>query len=416
MYLSIRIPSLSALTVTMLCLFSPLLHANIVPLDDQEMSQVNGQAAFYTSYIDPSATGNDSGLGFYTLGLQGTVALNANINHVQLGCGGVNGSGCDLDFSQVRIAGTTPGPSGTFADSDAKFTNPFIQLAIANPTSLATRHVVGLALGAQSISALLSVGLNPTPTQPGTPGGTAGGETGINSLSGAFEARVQNIQVPLDVNNGLATGNAYVKETATQPNTPTNLMSQESSGNVNTGTYYQFVSGQRLTGAKFGQITLTIPSLSACVILCLNLNNFTGYGTIDANLIDLHNIDLSGTSKSGFLLSLNSQPILWPQIGSAGISSFPTTAQTLNPDGSVASTGYNSNGTAINANQFKAQTGWWLSIPQGKIGSDTSFTQTQTANLTILNAVSALTAGLEFPALNFGQIPIQNCYGAMKFC
>ncbi len=403
-------------SMTISVILMALAHAEIVPLDDGEMRQQSGQAAFYTSYISPSAPGNASGLGFYTLGLQGTLSLNANINRVQLGCGGVNGPGCDLDFSQVRIAGLTPGASGTYADSDAQFTNPFIQLAIANPTSLSTRHVVGLALGAQSITALLSIGLNPTPTQAGSPGGSSGGETGINSLSGAFQAVIQNIRVPLDVENGLATGHAYIKETATQPNTPTNLRTQESSGNVDTGTYYQFVSGQRLTGAKIGQITLAIPSLNACVILCLNLNNFTGYGTIDANLIDLHNIDLSGTSKAGLLLSLNSQPILWPQIGSAGVSSFPTTAQVLNADGSVGSTGYNSNGATLSPDQLKAQTGWWLSIPRGKIGSDTSFLETATANLTLLNAVSALTTGLELPSLNFGQIPIANCYGGLKFC
>ena len=137
-------------------------------LDDEQLSLQTGQAAFYTNYIGTSdlsnpnngSNGNSSNVGFYTLGLNGTVQLNANINRLQLGCGGVNGAGCDIDLSQVRLSGTKAGPSGTFADSDATLQNPFIQLAIQNPTSLSTRHVIGLALGAQNADALLSVGQN----------------------------------------------------------------------------------------------------------------------------------------------------------------------------------------------------------------------------------------------------------------
>jgi len=105
-------------------------HADLTRLDDQHLADVTGQAPIYTSYIDPSASGNASGLGFYTLGINGTVSLNANIEHLQLGCGGVNGPGCDIDLSHVRLSGTSPGPSGTYADSDATLGNPFLQLAI----------------------------------------------------------------------------------------------------------------------------------------------------------------------------------------------------------------------------------------------------------------------------------------------
>jgi len=386
-------------------------------LDDNAMRQVSGQAAFYTSYIDPNATGNVSGLGFFTLGVNGTVSLNANIEHLQLGCGGINGAGaCDIDLSQVRLTGVNPDSSGNYADSDATLGNPFIQLAIKNPTSLSTRQVVGIGLGAQSVSALLSVGQNPTPSQPGTPGGTQGGETGINTISGAFEGVVQNVQIPLNLSDGLATGNAYIKVTPTQPNTSSNLVTQEPTGNVSTGTYYQYVSGTRLTGATLGQITLIAPQLSACLIICLNLNDFTAYGTVNENLIDLHNLNISSTKTAGLLLSLNSQAILWPQIGSTGVSSFPTTTQTLNGNGTVASTGYNSNGNPITIAQLEAQPGWWLSVPQGVVGSATSFTQTAAVPLTILNAVAALTAGVTLSSINIQQIPVTNCYGGLKFC
>ncbi len=162
-------------------------------LDEHAMSEVTGQAAFYTTYTAPSGSGTGSSpsdYGFFTLGVQSTVQLNANIDHLQLGCGGVNGSGCDIDINQLSLsgapvgvggnpnsalnpgAGTCPSGATSPAACDAVLTNPFIRLAIANPNSLSTRQVVGLQLGAQNISGLLQSGQNSTTGN------------GINDLSG----------------------------------------------------------------------------------------------------------------------------------------------------------------------------------------------------------------------------------------
>ncbi|AXI04034.1 hypothetical protein [Aquirhabdus parva] len=395
-------------------------HADLTRLDDQHLADVTGQAPIYTSYIDPSASGNASGLGFYTLGINGTVSLNANIEHLQLGCGGVNGPGCDIDLSHVRLSGTSPGPSGTYADSDATLGNPFLQLAIKNPTSLANRQVVGIALGAQSAQALLSIGENPTPNVPGTVGGTPGGETGINALSGSFQALIQDLRNPLAITVlgiPVATGNAYVKVTATQPNLPSTLMTQESSGNVETGGYYQYVSGSRLTGVDLGPITLVVPKLNVLVpFLNINLSASATYTPI--NLIDLHNLNVSSNKNSGLLLSLNNQAILWPQVGTLGVSTFPTTNQSLDANGNVATRGYNSNGDAITTNQLMAQRGWWLSAPQANIGDPANgFITTSQANVDILTAVGGLVLGnIPVASVNTRQIPVQNCYGSLKFC
>ncbi len=395
-------------------------HADLTRLDDQHLADVTGQAPIYTSYIDPSASGNASGLGFYTLGINGTVSLNANIEHLQLGCGGVNGPGCDIDLSHVRLSGTSPGPSGTYADSDATLGNPFLQLAIKNPTSLANRQVVGIALGAQSAQALLSIGENPTPNVPGTVGGTPGGETGINALSGSFQALIQDLRNPLAITVlgiPVATGNAYVKVTATQPNLPSTLMTQESSGNVETGGYYQYVSGSRLTGVDLGPITLVVPKLNVLVpFLNINLSASATYTPI--NLIDLHNLNVSSNKNSGLLLSLNNQAILWPQVGTLGVSTFPTTTQSLDANGNVATRGYNSNGDTITTNQLMAQRGWWLSAPQANIGDPANgFITTSQANVDILTAVGGLVLGnIPVASVNTRQIPVQNCYGSLKFC
>ncbi len=413
--------SLTTLLMVALSGVSRTSVAQLEPLDSEGLRQVSGQAAIYTSYIDPTATGNASGLGFFTLGVNGTVSVNANIQHLQLGCGGVNGPGCDIDLSDVRLSGTKPGASGTYADSDAVLGNPFIQFAIKNPTSLSSRQVVGIAFGAQNVQALLSVGENPTPNVPGTVGGTPGGETGFGTLSGSFEALVQDLRNPLAVTVlGIpaATGNAYVKVTPTQPALSSTLVTQEASGNVQTGGYYQFVSGSRLTGVNLGPITLVVPQLNV-LLPFINVNGFSATATYTPfNLIDLHNLIVSSNQNSGLLLSLNSQAILWPQVGSQGVSTFPTTAQTLDANGNVSSRGYNSSGNAISLNQLMAQTGWWLSAPQATIGDPANgFITTTQANVDLLTVVGGLVLGnIPVGSVNSRQIPVQNCYGGLKFC
>lgn len=136
------------------------------PLDDTALRAETGQAAFFTSYTAPSGSGTGatpSDYGFFTLGLQGQVSLNANIQHLQLGCGGVNGAGCDIDMSNVSLSGV-PGsgscPTTSVASCDAQLTNPFFDIAIKNPNSLSTRQISGIQFGAQNVNALLQAGQN----------------------------------------------------------------------------------------------------------------------------------------------------------------------------------------------------------------------------------------------------------------
>lgn len=173
----------TALGVLLFCLMAPAF-AVMQTLDDQSLSQETGQAAFYTSYTAPTGDGsgatatgtNAANYGFFTLGLNGEIDINANIQHLQLGCGGVNGPGCDIDINNLSLSGN-PGvgtcPVGASpASCDAVLNNPFIRLAIRNPTTLATRSLAGFQLGAQSVVGLLQAGTNSN-----TP-------NGINALSG----------------------------------------------------------------------------------------------------------------------------------------------------------------------------------------------------------------------------------------
>jgi len=140
-------------------------HATLAPLDEAHLRDVVGQAAYFTTYTAPSGSGS-SNFGFFTLGLNATVNLNANIQHLQLGCGGVNGPGCDIDLSNVSLSGNPATNSACSASSvascDAILTSPFLRLAIANPTQLSQRQVVGIQLGAAAANGLLQAGQNTT--------------------------------------------------------------------------------------------------------------------------------------------------------------------------------------------------------------------------------------------------------------
>lgn len=138
-------------------------------LTDQELSQAEGQALLNLGYTEPTgAKGSVSDFGFYKLGLEGELEINANIRNLQLGCGGVNGAGgCDIDMENVALSGLpdsyaadgTPQWDNGRPSSSAKITNPFIEFAIRNPTSSALREVSGIRLSAEQISGLLTAGV-----------------------------------------------------------------------------------------------------------------------------------------------------------------------------------------------------------------------------------------------------------------
>ncbi|RZG80583.1 hypothetical protein [Acinetobacter venetianus] len=170
-------------------------------LSDSEMSATTGQALMSLSYIAPTDSANleklrnsSSNVGFYKLGLEAKVELNANIKNLQLGCGGANGvGGCDIDIKNLSLSGLNDGTetgssnpnegSPTFsngrASTSAELTNPFMEFAIKNPDSASTREFVGLRLSAEKISGLLTAGIANSSTASTT--------DGIQSLSGYMQ-------------------------------------------------------------------------------------------------------------------------------------------------------------------------------------------------------------------------------------
>ena len=154
--------------------------SSLINMTDEQLSETTGQALMSLSYIAPTDSANlesqrnngNKNIGFYKLGMEAELELNANIKKLQLGCGGVNGAGgCDIDIDNLSLSGQADTNTGR-ASSSAKLTNPFLEFAIQNPTSASTRQIVGLRLSAEKALGLLTVGNNND--QP----------NGINSLSG----------------------------------------------------------------------------------------------------------------------------------------------------------------------------------------------------------------------------------------
>jgi hypothetical protein len=167
-------------TACIAVVLSTHLHAAIQPLSDEQMALQTAQALLSLNFTAPTGSGTGAtttDFGFYKLGIQGVINLNANIKSLKLGCDGLNGTGaCDIDGVNVSFGcitnatgicipvsgtNTNTGVSSTATRTgmrDFTLTNPFIQLAIKNPTSASTREFVGMRLGAENSSGPISFG------------------------------------------------------------------------------------------------------------------------------------------------------------------------------------------------------------------------------------------------------------------
>ena len=164
-------------------------------MSDTELSDVNGQALMSLSYLAPTDTQNpmknitgNNNIGFYKLGLEAELELNANIKNLQLGCGGTNGAdACDIDIKNLSLSGLpdsydsagVPVYTNGRPSTSGKITNPFMEFAISNPNSASTREVKGIRFSGEKINALLTAGVEngETPTT----------NDGIQRLSGFMQ-------------------------------------------------------------------------------------------------------------------------------------------------------------------------------------------------------------------------------------
>lgn len=330
-------------------------------MSDEQLSDTTGQALMSLSYIAPTdatnleakrkdSAGNIIGaknIGFYKLGLEAELELNANIKKLQLGCGGVNGAGnCDIDIDNLSLSGLgNSETSNTDSASDraarvgssAVLTNPFIQFAIKNPNSASTREVVGINLSSEKAIGLLTFGQE-----------NSSSKNGINSLSGymevakttglakvyGFGSSLINGEAPLptlkqsdgyDAINGKACCVLFVPINFSTTAYDLNLRDKATGSNILKGDLdlqQQPITGKRISSAKLVATAkvrdIDLSGKLSATAISIPLNNKDTNGTIqnltvdvsiDENLGYFHKASLNGTPAS---LSLQGQDLQWP--------------------------------------------------------------------------------------------------------
>ena len=418
-------------------------------LDDQALSKVDGQALLNLEYLQGSnqtdALGvnyNQSNIGFYKLGLNAEMELNANIKKLQLGCGGSNGAGkCDIDIDNLSLSGLPANANYTSderAATSAKITNPFIQFAIKNPTSAASREVLGFRVSAEKISGLMTLGTtNDVDAQKN------GIPNGINSFSGYMKTKAasgtavtaERTMSYSDVNqtiNGVVRGGLgfgacgswtnLICADVSYTSDDYNLTLKSTNAPFTIGS--TIVSGTRMTDVTLkgsgtvGQIDFSGKLIAHALGLDLDKTvkgSITGLKTditVNQSLGLIHALYLNNPAS----LSLQSQSILW-------------------------------SGAAVGANK-----GWWLAMEdEVELGSLSPTTQVAITNEVLKQTIaginkdltdnprecgnlltgcvggSSLLVGnvpmnsttLDFPLTNLtlqGQNFRPNCYGGVKFC
>ena len=463
-YLNMALLALSSMGI------SASYAATLQVMTDEQLSDTTGQALMSLSYIAPTDTANleskraggDKNIGFYKLGLEAELELNANIKKLQLGCGGVNGAGsCDIDMDNISLSGlkldNASNPLQMTREervgSSAKLTNPFIEFAIKNPNVASTREIIGLRLGSEYAQALLTIGQN-----DGTINGinSLSGYMNIASVTGNTKTAVGNLTQTITgkANIGGCVGGCPVGFTTN--NNPLVIDGMP----VNFTTLSSDVNGNRLTFAKVNAIAkvpdiyLTGASgtrsavMDGCFwMIVLPLCNYSIKTLkMDGKISNLYtNIDLTQALglihsipiQSPLSLSLQATDILWP-----GAPKSPVTNQLIT-----------------------AQRGWWLAandpVNLGTLSTadgfaaDISSAYPQVANIisgyldknpiqipfgdavgsVFTNALNANVGTIDLNQLtnpNMGGTPVQvflsnlplgtaqnvtsNCYGSLKFC
>ncbi len=314
---------LSILPLSLMSFFS-YSHANITSLSDGELRNVEGQGLMTLSYISPTDSQNQntgSNIGFYKLGMEAQVDLNANIKKLQLGCGGVNGAGaCDIDIDYLSLSGVADTSTGR-ASSSATITNPFIQFAIKNPNSASTREVSGFRLSAESIQGLLTFGLE-----------NGDAKSGINSFSGYMVTKDTTGTVSTGAVNSGLTQSALGKVITGMAKSSTGLITTNfrstdydltlSAASGSLVLPSQVITGKRITSANLtGTATVSGIGLGGTIKadtdlgigvsgnLSGTINNLGVNVTVNEDLGYFHKVNLNGTAAS---LSMQKQNLIWP--------------------------------------------------------------------------------------------------------
>jgi hypothetical protein len=362
------------------------------PLSDIDLANRVGQALLNLNYVAPNASGNpNTNIGFYRLGFNADLNLNANIAKLQLGCGGANGAGvCDVDIDRLRFTGfvtannikNDQGPATDFLLRD-----PYIELAIKNPTTASTREFVGARFGARQAAGMMSFG-----ERPYNADGTALANndptthSGINRLTADMDIYVNRGVVPIRFCAFGCFGDATEANAGNQATINLNLPA--AGNNIFLDQYYS-----RASSFKLGELKTETDILGL---------------DVPASLVQdfrfIHNISVgtAGSPASDFYISLSA-------LGNNAVAD--TDGDTTNrPTDSkpVDSTNW------IKWQKLSSPTtwspsarGWSFSLPEVRVEDF----RAAPIKVTALGAF-----GVALENLDLKQVPADNCYGSLTFC
>lgn len=423
-------------------LHAPAAIASMEAMADDEMQEVSGQGLFWSDKITGSelvgSNAYSTPFTFYRMGLDGELALNANISKLQLGCGGFNdflaaNTGCDIDIDYVSLMGrngTNPGnPLSAF-----KLARPYLELVIKNDGT-AQREVVGIKIGAQSADGALALGRRYTNngavnqentlgwSEPGSGNtepvrqngancntgvsygaGTLGCHSGANAASGflgsemSLSMRIQGrvcafICIPLD---------AWGCVGRTQ-------LGSDNCGTAKGDALFVDMAGTRMQvlGLRAALLNLNDGGVLTSIIS-------EGYASLNVDLRLVHKLTLENSGD--FAVSFQREPVAYPRYSkmtpTAEMTANGTYATALD---ACATTAYDSN-RCSSAYSVPANTGWWLNLPNVKL-LDIVNPSTQVGDLSAGDALSLFGApGFLINQAELNMTPYKNCYGATRFC
>ena len=342
----------------------------MAPMTDLEMEKVIGQGIIVSETI--LGSGPAAGFKYYRMGLDARLSLNANIDKMQLGCGGFNESiasnSCEIDLDFVRLMGLDAGGTQAGAvGSDFVLTRPYIELATTG--SGTTREVVGLKIGSQQADGFFGVGRRYANGEVNLEnGGTCGSgnptsreacHSGINRLSGNIRSELSG-QFPVSITL-LGTQNACFGDSANNAdcNTP----------------YFIDIVGTRINEIYQESVPLT---LDEGFLNAIGIDE--AYATIQQSLRFIHGFALDGTDD--FFLSFQRQKLVYPTYDKTSYSAT-------------------------------ANAGWWMNVPSVNVKNFTG----DTVSLGIGEALEAL--GAPGPVVEDSELnvnPPDNCFGTATFC
>lgn len=405
------------------------------PMTDQQLSNTTGQALMSLSYIAPTdavnletkRSGGDTNIGFYKLGLEADLAINANIKKLQLGCGGANGAGsCDIDIDNFSLSGASNTREGRVS-SDAVLSNPFLEFAIRNPNSASTREIRGLRLSAEQAFGMLTFGQENTDTPNGI--NSFSGYMKLASASGTAKTVGRTMTEAIGPMTGrISIQNAWPISSSPRPFSSNDYELTLQPASVPFSTKPMEVKGNRMSSvgliaeANIPEINFNGPlaaSLTVAFIPVTLNKNVTGKITnlgvdigIQQSLGMIHAIPVNGNP---FSLSLQSQDIQWS--GSAATAgkgwwmAFENDIQLgdVTPNNDIPITDALLRQVLPKVNQYLYDNPVTCDGIGGCLGGD----------LPITNPINLSGQRVSLPLTNLklgAQTFQPNCYGSLKFC